>query len=350
MKRKEFLYTSGLVMGGTLLGCKPVAKKVPEEIQTITFDLHTHPGVFYRKGASLYAGDQAFWERIKEMNAKGLHGAFFCLVADSPLLQRTETGIITKGTYQEDEGWTEFENQLGILKDLLNNSEAQIALSSDELTENDRVKAYIAVEGGDFLGLNIDRVAEAYAAGVRSIQLVHYAQNKLGDLQTAPAQYNGLSPFGKEVVQKMNELGMVIDLAHASQKTVQDVVQLSTAPVMLSHSILKESPDRPIAARSISVEHAKMIADNGGVIGMWPSGFSASFEEFVDHTLRMVDTVGIDHVGIGTDMDSNYKPVVKDYSEFLNWKDALLAKGLSQKEVDQLAGGNAHRLLKAVLA
>ena len=350
MKRREFLYTSGIITGASLLGCNSSAKKTNSKgTKVVTFDLHTHPGAFYQKGAETYTGDAAFLERISEMKSKGLQGAFVCLVADFPLLQRTETGIIPKGKFQGDEGWKVFEGQLALLKGLLKRSEAKIALSAEELTKGDQVKAYIACEGGDFLGGSIERVAEAYEAGVRSIQLVHYAPNELGDLQTSKAQHDGLSSFGKAVVKKMNELGMVIDVAHASAKTVQDVTAISSAPVILSHSILQEGKDRPIAARAISIDHAKMIATNGGVIGMWPSGFSTSFEEFVDHTMRMVDTVGIDHVGIGTDMDSNYKPVIKNYTELFDWRDALLEKGMSESEVAQLAGGNAQRVLEQVL-
>ncbi len=105
---------------------------------------------------------------------------------------------------------------------------------------------------------------------------------------------------------------------------------------MLSHSILEAGTDRPIAARAISIDLAKRIAKNGGLIGMWPSGFSASFEEFVDHTLRMIDAVGVGHVGMGTDMDANFKPVIKNYTEFFQWRAALSEKGLTENEVAQL--------------
>ena len=350
MKRRKFLYTSGIVAGAAILGCQSLTdQNSSKEPKIFSFDLHTHPGRFFLKGSDLYEGDEHFLSRVTEMKAKGLNAAFFSLVADTLLLRRTETGIVSEGSYQGNEGWREFLRQLNLLKELLFQSEAKLALKARELTLGDHVKAFIAVEGGDFAGGNIERISQAYELGVRSIQLVHYAPNELGDLQTSPAQHDGLSAFGKEVVEKMNELGMIIDVAHASEKTVKEVTEISSAPVILSHSILQEAGDRPIAARAISVEHAKMIADNGGVIGMWPSGFSASFDEFVDHTIRMIDTVGIDHVGIGTDMDSNYKPVISDYSAFFDWKEALSKKGFSQEEVSKLVGGNALRVLKEVL-
>ncbi len=350
MKRKEFIYSASIILGASLLGCKASTNDAKSNKKHVaTFDLHTHPGAFFMKGSDAYVGDEAFLKRVSEMQSSGLNGAFFSLVADWPLLQITDKGIVPSGSFKEDEGWQVFKDQLAVLKALLEKSEANIALNADELSQGDHVKAYIASEGGDFLGTKIGRVAEAYEAGVRAIQLVHYAPNELGDLQTWKAEHGGLSAFGKEVVKKMNELGMLIDVAHASAKTVQDVISISSSPIILSHSILKDGSNRPIEARAISVDHAKMIADHGGVIGMWPSGFSTSFDEFVDHTMRMLEVVGIDHLGIGTDMDANYKPVINDYGAFFDWKNALTEKGLSADEVAKLTGGNAQRVLEEVL-
>ena len=188
-----------------------------------------------------------------------------------------------------------------------------------------------------------------YEDGVRSLQIVHYAPNPLGDLQTEASQHNGLSASGKEVVKKLNTLGMVIDVAHASFKTVQDTASITAAPIILSHSILKMEEDRPLSKRAISVEHAKVVASTGGVIGAWPSGFNKSFDEFVDNMLRLVDAVGIDHVGLGTDMDGNFKPVLSSYLQLPQLIEALKIKGLSSNDVSKLMGVNAKRVLASVL-
>lgn len=349
MNRKQFLHHSGILIGGTLLGRRLITQSSdPLLKQAPSFDLHTHPGVFFTKGSERYPGDQAVLGRIAEMKGKGLSGAFFALVADWPLLQITEKGIVPQGTFKGDEGWKVFMEQLNVLKSILSKSEAQIATKANELSQTGKVKAYLACEGGDFIGGKIERVEQAYEQGIRSIQLVHYAPNELGDLQTLPARYKGLSTLGKEVVKKMNELNMVIDVAHASHQTVKDVTKMTTAPIILSHSILKAKTDSPVGARAISKSHARRVADTGGVIGMWPSGFSASFDAFVDHTFRMIDVVGIDHVGMGTDMDANYQPVVSDYGQFFDWKDALRSRGLTEEEVGKVVGGNAKRLLETV--
>lgn len=350
MKRRSFVYTSGVAVVATLLGCQGAAK--PEKTTVIdmpTFDLHTHPGRFFMKGIEAYSGDDPFLTRVKEMKAQGLQGAFFCLVADMPLLKVTETGVIPTGTFQGDEGWKVFLEQLRVLKDLIQKAEAELAFDTTKLSQGSAVQALLACEGGDFLGGNIERISEAYELGIRSIQLVHYAPNELGDLQTYAAQHDGLSALGKAAVKKMNQLGIVIDVAHASTKTVRDVVAISDAPVILSHSTLTTDRESPVTARTISLEHAKMIVESEGVIGMWPSGYSSSLNEFVDDTMRMIETLGVDYVGIGTDMDANYKPVIKNYAEFFDWKKALLERGLSEEEVGKVTGGNAKRVLKQVL-
>ena len=87
----------------------------------------------------------------------------------------------------------------------------------------------------------------------------------------------------------------------------------------------------------------------GGVIGAWPSGYSSSLEDFAENTIRLIDIVGVEHVGLGTDMDANYKPVMANYSQVEEWTKVLRSKGLSKEEVNKVSGGNAERLLKAVL-
>jgi membrane dipeptidase len=187
-----------------------------------------------------------------------------------------------------------------------------------------------------------------YKRGVRSLQLVHYAQNTLGDLQTQPPMHNGLSTFGRGVVRRMNRLGMLVDVAHAAFTTVKATVESTTAPIVLSHSHLQsKSTPHP---RLITVEHARLVASTGGVIGAWPFGFTnRTFADFVDHTMRLADAVGVDHVGLGTDMDSMVQPVFSTYGQLPDWIAGLRAKGLSEGDVAKIAGGNALRVLQQVL-
>jgi len=314
----------------------------------IVFDLHAHPGATFQKGRPDFRGDDAHRQTVASMQAGGLTGAFFSLVADAPLMELTPTGVVVLGAYAKGDGPREYQRQLADLRALIGTTSAFIATRASDLQRAVRdhtVAAYLACEGGEFLDGDAGRIDQLYADGVRSLQLVHYAPNILGDLQTQPRQHGGLSAAGKRIAKRLSAKGMVIDVAHASFESVRDVASLTTAPIILSHSILQMDDARPIAARAISVEHAKLVASTRGVIGAWPSGFNASFDEFVANTVRLIDTVGIDHVGLGTDMDGNFNPVLGDYRQVPDWLTALRGKGLSSSDVAKVAGGNMQRVL-----
>ena len=338
--------------GASLLDAVQLPAFNTPQADYLSFDLHAHPGRFFWKGSKEYPGDDAVMKTVTEMNSGRLSGAFFGLVGDGPLIEITPTGIRTNREYASGEAWKEYQRQMAALKELLKTLPATVATRVGELDKalkNKKVAAFIACEGGDFLDGGVEYLDQMYEDGVRSIQLVHYAQNALGDMQTSAPLHDGLSKPGRRVVVRMNELGMVVDVAHASFKTVQDIINVATAPVILSHSILKMEESRPLSARAITVEHAKLVAQTGGVVGAWPSGFNNSFDEFVDNTLRLVDAVGIDHVGLGTDMDGNFKPVFSSYLQLPQWAEALQAKGLSREDVAKVMGGNVRKVLKKVL-
>lgn len=316
------------------------------------FDLHTHPGLFPMKGLSPdYAGDDAVAETVSDMLAGHLHGAFFSLIADRRILEIGSDGIRQTRAFEEGEAWADYERQASTLRDLLAVLPAEWATGAGDLEalqERGHVAAFVACEGGDCLEGRPERLERMYADGVRSLQLVHYARNELGDLQTAEPQHDGLSAVGREVVREMNRLGMLIDVAHASFATVEDVADASDAPFVLSHSQLAWGDRRH--ARFLDPAHARLVADAGGVIGMWPSGFgNDTFADFVDNTLRLVELVSVDHVGLGTDMDGNYRPVFDNYRQLPDWAEALLAKGLSAREVGKLVGENALGVLRRVV-
>jgi membrane dipeptidase len=286
------------------------------------------------------------------MRQGGLRAAFFSIVPDSILLTMTDKGVVVSDRkLSAGETWADCERQLDSLDLLLKRESILRATSARqvaELKKHVELTAFIGCEGGHGLEGRLDRLDDLYGRGVRSLQLVHYAQNDLGDLQTMPPVYHGLSPFGRDVVRRMNKQGMLVDVAHASFETGKDTVAITTAPIMLSHTHL-QSATTP-HPRLISAEHARLISSTGGLIGAWPSGFAnRTFDDFIDQTMRLIDVVGIDHVGLGTDMDGNFKPVFSTYLQLPDWVSGLKSKGLSEIDVAKVAGGNALRVLTQVL-
>lgn len=165
-----------------------------------------------------------------------------------------------------------------------------------------------AVEGAHFLEGRLERVEEAYVRGLRHFGLLHDsdASVPLGDVYTNPPRFGGLTAFGASVIKECNRLGMLIDLAHANMQTTEAALKVTTRPIIISHTGLdtRLGSDPRIAQmmrpRLISKEQAKMVANAGGVIGVW-THLADTPLEYARNVRALVDVIGIDHVCIGTD-------------------------------------------------
>jgi membrane dipeptidase len=323
-----------------------------------SIDVHSHPGRSFLVDAQpespvirlMRDGFEA--ERIADMRAAQVTASLFSVVADLPLLSLEGGGLSAVREFAEGEAYRDFNRQFARLRSLIADGLIRPGLTPEDIRAAHRAGERVAVlcsEGGDFIEDRLERLAKVHAAGLRSVTLVHYHVNQLGDVQTVAPVHQGLTDFGRAVVHEMNRLGMIIDVAHATQATCAGVVAESRVPVMLSHSNL-HSGAAP-APRLISIEHARLVTDAGGIIGAWPSGIeSASLADFVGQIFALVDAVGIEHVAIGTDMDANYKPVLTDYADFPLLAAALLARGMSEADAAKVLGGNFLRVFDAVTA
>jgi membrane dipeptidase len=351
--RRIFLQKAVALTAGAALFEGPLSGKETAPLNFLSFDLHCHPGLFFAKGQEGYSVDAGIAKTLGEMKTGNLSGAFFSLVADAQIIKIGPEGVKPYRNYAANEAWTDYKRQVNALKEILkNDSSLVVATQGKDLQLNfnkKQISAYISCEGGDFLEGDAGKLESMYEDGVRSLQLVHYHPNEIGDLQTESPQYHGLSTAGKDVVKQMNKLGMVIDLAHATYETTKAVADISGHPIILSHSLLKNDSTHPLARRMISAEHAKVVAQTGGVIGAWPSGLNKSFDDFIENTLKLIDVVGLDHVGLGTDMDANFKPVLNSYLQIPQFIGGLKSKGLKDDEVSRIAGGNMKRVLEKVL-
>ena len=165
-----------------------------------------------------------------------------------------------------------------------------------------------SIEGAHFLEGHPERIGEAYDRGLRHFGLLHDsdASVPLGDVYTNPAQWGGLTPFGEDVIKECNRLGILVDLAHASAETVIAALKVAAHPVIVSHTGLdtrlgqNPSMARMMRPRLISKEQAQVVAGAGGVIGVW-THLADSPLEYAQNIRALVDVIGIDHVGIGTD-------------------------------------------------
>jgi membrane dipeptidase len=323
-----------------------------------TVDTHSHPGRFFLKRLvdqtpTTRAFGEAFEDQaIADLTAGNVSAALFCAVADMRLLEMTSTqGLRAARDWTPGEAYTDYRRQTAELKALLSNQALIPGLAPadiDAAHRRHKTGAIFAVEGADFIEERLERIHEAFRDGVRALTLVHYHINQIGDIQTEAPVHNGLTALGKSIVGEMNRTGIIIDLAHATFAVTKDVLNASSKPVMISHTnIATANVNHP---RLISTEHAKLVASAGGIIGSWPSGVGqTSFSDYIDSIQRLVDTVGIDHAAIGTDMDANFKPVLRSYRDWSLIPAALLARGMHDEEAAKIMGGNFLRVFKSTL-
>jgi len=284
-----------------------------------------------------------------------------------------------------------------------NAEKAEIAITPEQgyLLEKEGKRAiYLGIENGYPIGNNIDNINHFYDLGARYITIVHTRNNDISDSSTDKKgpEYNGLSAYGEEVVERMNHLGIMIDVSHASDSAFYDVLELSDKPVIASHSCARALCDNP---RNLTDDMLKALADNGGVVQMcilsdyvkkleqsperdsakmafrkkhsnWSNytpeerkqglqdwyqldvdypPLLATVSDAVDHIDHMVKVAGIDHVGIGTDFDGGGGlEDCFDVSELGNITLELVKRGYTEEEIRKIWGGNFMRVFTEVAA
>lgn len=278
---------------------------------------------------------------------------------------------------------------------------AEIALTPDDayrLKKEGKRAIYIGLENGYPIGTDLSYVQKYYDLGARYVTLSHTRNNDICDSSTDPAGYEhgGLSKFGREVVKEMNRLGIMIDVSHISDDAFFDVIRISRAPIIASHSNARAVCDNP---RNLSDEMLIALAENGGVIQVCvlssyvappfpnPARDSAqnalrikyrNFEnltdeesanatkewyaidekypmqlatvsQLVDHIDHIVNVAGINHVGIGTDFDGGGALAdCFDVTEMGNITLELVRRGYNKKEIEKIWGGNFMRVFRQV--
>lgn len=211
----------------------------------------------------------------------------------------------------KDDGYNRFLAGLDAMDIVLKNNNIKRALNMADLTAAKKAKKPIiiqSVEGCHFLEGDANRVQVAYDRGLRHIGLLHDndASVPLGDVYTNKPQFGGLTKLGADTITECNRLGIVIDLAHADNTTIDAALKVSKTPMFISHTGLDtQLGGNPFMAkmmrpRLISKEQAKIVADAGGVIGVW-THLADTPLEFAKNIRAMVNVAGIEHACIGTD-------------------------------------------------
>jgi membrane dipeptidase len=316
--------------------------------KSISVDVHTHGGTTGITSQAPPNDDLA-----NGMRAGSLAVACLADVPDGPILGRNAAGVLSAlRTPEPNQLYKYHLGRLDWVDEMVANHGLRRALNAADLEAAHKAgqPAIIGdVEGLDFLEGKLERLEQAHARGIRHVQLVHYTPNDIGDFQTGIVTHNGLTSYGAEVIRACHRLGFVCDVAHATEEMVKQAVKVATKPLLLSHTALSGSPamgPTPLAARQISLDHARAIAETGGAIGIWH--FFPSLEKYVDGLKEMIDVVGEDHVCIGT--DQQVAPgTLQDYSQWVHLVAAMLRGGFTPEAAGKIAGGNYMRVFRAAV-
>jgi membrane dipeptidase len=295
--------------------------------------------------------------------------------------------------------------------DLIDAVNQQVARHSDELAEartaddverihrEGKIAVLMGLEGGHILQGDPRALDIFYRLGIRYMTLTHTKDNQIGDSSGDQPKWNGLSPFGREIVQRMNRLGMMVDISHVSDKTFYDAVAVSKAPLIASHSSCRALCDAP---RDMTDDMIRALAKNGGVMDInfysafldnrFRQGRAAiskqidaalaaaraerakqgkrlsyaeetdiqvrmeanipkpSYTVIADHIDHAVKVGGIDHVGLGSDFDGvdAIPQGMEDVSKLTDLIRELARRGYSEQDLEKIAGGNVLRVLRQV--
>ena len=231
-----------------------------------------------------------------------------------------------------------------------------IAKSYAELCNNKRngiPTVFLGIENGCALAGNLDNIDYFYRLGVRYITLCHNGDNLLCDsaMQSLDT-HNGLSEFGRQVVLKMNAVGMMVDVSHVGEKSFWDTVALSTKPIIASHSCCKALRNHP---RNLTDEQIRAIARSGGVVQicLYKHFLSdtdvATVADAVRHIKHVVELVGVDYVGIGSDFDGGGEIAgATSENQLINITKALIKEGFDDDEISKILGGNLLRVFRSI--
>lgn len=231
----------------------------------------------------------------------------------------------------------------------------QKVLTSEDIRkarEENKIAVLISVEGGHSIENSLTKLNTLYKLGARSMTLTHGCTLDWADSATDVEKHGGLTDFGRDVVREMNDLGMVVDISHVSPNTMQDVLEVTTAPVIASHSSAYAVYSH---ARNVPDDVLTLIAANNGVVmvnfyASYLSLFGADVDTLLNHIDHIVNVAGIDHVGLGSDYDGVPKlpKQLEDVSTYPYITQGLMNRGYKDEEIKKILGENFMRVFSKV--
>ncbi|PAV47823.1 peptidase M19 [Pseudomonas sp. HAR-UPW-AIA-41] len=254
----------------------------------------------------------------------------------------TWNSLLQRALYQSERLHQAERDSQGLLHIVRSREELRQTLARRN-PEQPTLAAILATEGLHPLEGKLENVDTLFDAGYRIAGLTHFFDNELGGSAHGLVK-GGLTPFGREVVKRLEQRHMLIDLAHASKPMIDDVLAMATRPLLVSHTGVAGTCPGP---RNLSDEHLRRIAAGGGLIGIgyWDGAVCATSVDAIVKAIRYsVDLIGVEHVALGSDFDGTIHAPF-DTSGLVLLTDGLLKAGFSAEQITAIMGGNVQRLL-----
>ena len=390
----EILLVCGLAAGPLFSSQRPPAEaeKTAEKVllQAIIIDTHADtPQMMLDEGYDLAQPDSPFMISVPKMRQGHLSAEFFSIWVD---VGWPKQDLIHRALDLIDVVY----EQVGRHSDVLG-----MATTADEIVRlhlQGKFAILMGVEGGHIIQDDLRALDIYYRLGVRYMTLTHTANTEWADSSGDKPKWNGLTNFGKQVVERMNRLGMMVDISHVSDKTFYDTLAATHAPVIASHSSCRALCDVP---RNLTDDMIRALAKNGGVMDInFYSGFlspdfaaaykkvatqiqadesaaekqyandrkrlaeesrniwaryasqfpAPSYTTIADHIDHAVQVAGIDHVGLGSDFDGidSAPKGMEDVSKLPDLVRELARRGYSEQDLKKILGGNLLRVMRQV--
>ena len=329
--------------------------------KTIILDSHCDSPMFFDKGALFYQknpGVEVEYEYVGEPSPDGSATFRYNPLVDLHKMTagRLDASFMVAYLHQYERDTESLKKAVAKVDRLLSLIDerigecagyAAIATTPDELWQNKfkGIKSVVkGIENGYAIGLDIDNVDRYRSRGVAYMTLCHNGDNDICDSHKGNNEHKGLSDLGREVVARMNKVGMMVDLSHASEKSFWDALECSSKPIICSHSSSRALCDH---TRNLTDEQMRALASSGGVAqvclysGFLKKGGNATVDDAIRHIMHMIDVMGINHVGIGSDFDGGGGlPGLEDASWFVTLTERLMAEGLSDYDLSLVWGRN----------
>ena len=344
------------------------AKKLHTKI--ITLDSHCDTPMFFPQGINFASRDPKILVDLHKMTEGHLDASIMVAYLEQ---QERDEASLQNATAKANQILTQIEEMVA-----KNCTAVDIAYTPDDLWRLKRAgkrAIMLGIENGYAIGNDIHNVEAFRQRGVVYMTLCHNGDNDICDSARGNHEHGGVSEFGKQVIAEMNRVGMMVDLSHAAEASFYDALQLSQTPIVCSHSSARALCDHP---RNLTDDQMRALAKAGGVAQVtlyhgflvkdsvdfnpncqWStvncqlstvnSQHEATILDAIDHLNHMVNIMGIEHVGIGTDFDGDGGiRGCASASELINFTRRLLRERYTEEQIQMIWGGNFLRIMKQV--